>query len=201
LLDTFPFSYKGNYYSKSLCNTLFYNETTRSFFINHMLHWRWRKTKKTAKKITLKNFKIVLDTFPFTYKINYRSKSVCNTLFYNKTLRLLFINHRLHWRWRNTQKTAKKLTLKICQIVLDFFPFIFKGSYRSKLVCNTLFYNKTIRLLFINHTLHWRWRKTKITAQNLTLKNFQIVLDTFFSLIKVIIALNWCVIPYSTIKP
>jgi hypothetical protein len=155
-----------------VCNTLFYNKTTRLLFINHRLHWRCRKTKKTAQKLTLKNFKIVLDTFYFTYKGNYRSKLVCNTLFYNETTRLLFINHMLHWRWRKTNKTAQKLTIKNFQIVLETFPFIYKGNYRSKLVRFTLFYNKTRRLLFINHRLHWRWRKNKKNCSKVNLQKF-----------------------------
>jgi hypothetical protein len=59
-----------------------------------------KKQKKTAQnsKVNPQNFQIVLNTFPFTCKGNNCSKSVCNTLFYNKTIRLLFINHRLHWR-------------------------------------------------------------------------------------------------------
>ncbi len=148
-----------------MCNTLFYNKTIRLLFINDTLHWRWRKTKKTAKKITLKNFKIVLDTFSFTYKVNYYYKSLWITLFYNETTRLLFINNMLHWRWRKTNKTAQKLTIRNFQIVLETFPFIYKGNYRSLSVCKTLFYNKTTRLLFISHRLHRRWRKTKKTAK------------------------------------
>jgi hypothetical protein len=172
VLDTFPFTYKINYRSKSVCSTLFYNKTLRLLFINHRLHSRWRNTQKTAKKVTLKICQIVLDTFPFIYKGNYRFKFVWNTLFYNKTIRLLFINHTLHWRWRKTKTTAQNLTLKNFKIVLDTFSFTYKGNYRSKMVCNTLFYNKTIISLFINYRLHWRWRKTPQNAQKLALKNF-----------------------------
>jgi hypothetical protein len=68
-----------------------------------------KEYQKTSQTSSMKNFKIVVKTFPITCNGIFHVESVKNNLFYNYEKRKLITCDRLHWCWRNTKKRPKHL--------------------------------------------------------------------------------------------